>query len=746
MKPIWMKNRQKDKNLNLAFVTVLDQVTDNTKLYIAAENAYRLMINGKLAGHGPVRCAHGFTRIAEYPLEQYRNQGRIIIVAEVSGYNVNTYCTVMNAPFFAAEIKQDGEVTASTENGDFKAYFLSDRVQEAQRYSFQRAFTENYHMESCRSLFYNGDFGRFSETETEEVNGTKLLSAPLPKHRFELQKGKLIDRGNVDRIEPVTHYTSRHLVEESDTFFCFNPVEIKEKLTLDADSFEFAPGKSGDNPYELYDLGRNVTGFLSLDITVEEDTKVYVLWDEILTDETKKTLTYNRDDIVNIVKWELKAGDYKLLSFEPYTMKYAYVAKIGGKAEIKQFGVRRYENEDRRIKLSVDDSQLSDIFEAAVHTFEQNAVDFFMDCPSRERAGWLCDSYFTAQAEQLITGNNEVEYNFLENYILADCDPNIPENMIPMCYPADHTDHNFIANYACWFVFELLDYYKRTGDRGLIDRAKDKVMGILEFFRNYENEFGLIEHMDGWVFVEWSKAGDFVQDVNFPTNMLYAHMLACIDTLYHMPELGRKSDKLKETIRSWCFRGDYFIDNAIRNEEGKLVTTDNTTETCQYYAFYFNTARKDTDSALFERMLHDFGAKRDRDKVHPKVYPSNAFIGNYLRLDYYSKQGYPVEVMEECKDYFLNMAHITGSLWEHDSRVASCNHGFASYAANLIIRGLTGFQYVDHKERKVYFTDHEFTKDCQADIPVGQSMMRITVKNGHRSIAMEDGQWSIVYC
>jgi alpha-L-rhamnosidase len=781
-----MKGKQGEKNLNLAFVTTLDQISENTKLHIAAENVYRLYVNGILAGYGPVRTAHRFTKIAEYPLGQYLNQGKLNIVVEVAGYNVNTYCTTMDAPSFAAEIERDGEIIVSTDKGEFEAHLLSDRVQKAQRYSFQRAFTENYHMTECRSHFYQGSFDRYPKVETEEVEGTRLLKAPLPKHTFQMQRSVILDHGNVEIIEPKDRYESRHLAKQSDTFFCFNPEEIEEKLTFDADSFEFVPGRQKENPYELYDLGRNVTGFLSLDIQVEEDTKVYILWDEILTDQERKTLTYNRVDMVNIVKWELKAGDYQLLSFEPYTMRYAYVAKIGGKASVKEFGIRRYENEDRKIKLSVEDAQLTDIFEAAIHSFEQNAVDILMDCPSRERAGWLCDSYFTAQAEQLITGRNVVEQNFLENYLLA-VDSNIPNKMIPMCYPADHTDHNFIANYSCWFVVELLDYYKRTGDRELIDRAKEKVMGILVFFQAYENEYGLLEHMDGWVFVEWSKAADFVQDVNFPSNMLYAHMLQCVDKLYDIPELLKKSESIKEVIRVWSWRGEYFSDNALRMIDraelkpdskavdggenqvdngdiqvdsveiqvddfgmtdkynlGTIVPTDNITETCQYYAFYFDTAKQDTDEDLFMRMLNEFGANRDCKKVHSDIFPSNAFIGNYLRLDYYSKHGYPVKVMEECKEYFLGMAEMTSSLWEYDSTVGSCNHGFTSYTANLIIRGLTGFQYACIKDKKIYFTNHEFTKDCQVEIPIENSMLKISIRNGSRTIYMEDNLWSII--
>ena len=38
-------------------------------------------------------------------------------------------------------------------------------------------------------------------------------------------------------------------------------------------------------------------------------------------------------------------------------------------------------------------------YSGAIRTFAHNAVDLYSDCPSRERAGWLCDSYFSAKTE-----------------------------------------------------------------------------------------------------------------------------------------------------------------------------------------------------------------------------------------------------------------------------------------------------------------------------------------------------------
>ena len=129
------------------------------------------------------------------------------------------------------------------------------------------------------------------------------------------------------------------------------------------------------------------------------------------------------------------------------------------------------------------------------------------DCPSRERSGWLCDSYFTAQAEHALTGKNCVERNLLRAYLLApepvSCQP---FGMLPQCYPSDHSDGSYIANWALWLAFELKEYPARSKDEELVRLFRGKVMRLFAFLRRFENEDGLLEDVGGWVFVEWSRA------------------------------------------------------------------------------------------------------------------------------------------------------------------------------------------------------------------------------------------------
>ena len=98
--------------------------------------------------------------------------------------------------------------------------------------------------------------------------------------------------------------------------------------------------------------------------------------------------------------------------------------------------------------------------------------------------------------------NNKIEKAFLENIIRAET-PEIPEGMLPKSFPSEHTNGLYIPNWGMWFVVELYDYLRRTGDYALIEKAKDKVYRLVHFFDKYENEYGLLENLESWIKTEF---------------------------------------------------------------------------------------------------------------------------------------------------------------------------------------------------------------------------------------------------
>ncbi|MHB1484696.1 MAG: alpha-L-rhamnosidase-related protein [Saccharofermentanales bacterium] len=756
MKTIWGSNLQSGKNCTLSFV-LSKNIADaaDLTLDIVAINVYRLFINGKLAGYGPARACHGYVRKDSYDLSQYDSNGALIIVAEVFGSNVNSYYITNEPPFFGAEVKSGENVIYSTEKMDFKAYRMTDRVAKVQRYSFQRPFAECYTMAKSRSEFYNGDFSMFPEIDFEFVKCNNIIGRRAPYPRLEsIRCDNIVERGQVTLDPDLPKWNDRSFYT-SEIFLGFDKSELEVCLSDEASAFSYEmdelretddAGTIAGGGYALYDFGRTITGFISAKLKADQDSTVYIIWDEIDWTEAKKegqkekNICFYRNSCCNVIKYTIKAGEYSLLSFEPTSARYAKVIITSGSVEISEFAMVTYENPDiYKLEFDSDDSKLNAIVTAARNTLSQNAVDVLTDCPSRERAGWLCDAYFSAKAEKLMSGGNDVEKSLLEDYIMAPQLKELPEGMLPMCYPSDHIDGNYIPNWPLWFVVELEDYLKRTGDRLLIDQSKDKIYKLIECYGKFLNEDDLLENLEGWVFVEWSKCNDpeFIKGVNYPSNMMFFRMLEIAGELYDDKAIIKRAEELKAKIIEQSFNSEFFEENRVR-EDGRLVLKSHTTETCQYYAFFCQVASKEAYPDLYKTMITKFGPFRDYDKVYPEVFKSNAFIGNYLRLEILMKYGLKEQILDECKEFFYFMAVRTGTLWEHSSAYGSLDHGFASVAANYIIGCTTGLDEIDFINKTVKISKPLLQYKVAVSIPTPDGFIKINTTTGKADIKIPE--------
>ena len=130
-----------------------------------------MLVNGTLIAHGPAREAHGFYRVDELELGKYLDKPSNTVEIRVYGYNINTFEYLDQPSFTSAEIIAGGEVkayTAAPESVGFKSYVITERITKVQRYSYQRAFVENYIL----------DEGFFNYSDRETV----ALEATEPKH------------------------------------------------------------------------------------------------------------------------------------------------------------------------------------------------------------------------------------------------------------------------------------------------------------------------------------------------------------------------------------------------------------------------------------------------------------------------------------------------------------------------------------------------------------------------------------
>lgn len=674
-RPVWPRGMERDMNRFVRFRASLPPFS-RAVLRITASTCYRAWLDNQFVGTGPARAAHGYFRVDEWPLQRSADAAAAQLLIEVAGYNVNSYYTLDQPAFLLAEVIDDGgRVVAATGGGAFEAFLAPDRVREVERYSAARTFSEVFCLDSRVPQ------GPVPQCEQPAV---KLLARGLPYPDFAVAADwRTVADGTIEPFQPAE-------LRRDWTLTCIGPdfkgfgedqlqiipsLELQKLRTIAASTpaGESFPVTLPAGRFRIVDLGKNLTGYIRFTVRCDAACRLALAFDEILS---AGDVCFNRFRCNNVLWVDAAAGTWAIESFEPYTLRYVKLMCLEGSCSVDALSLRRLEHPPIAVSLNTSDERLRTIFDAAVSTFRQNAVDLPTDCPSRERAGWLCDSFYIARAAHRLTGTTALERNFLENYLLPDRFDHLPDGIVAMNYPADHYNGKFIPNWALWLVLQLEEYLSRSGDRAMIDAFGPRVAGILRYFDKFRNPDGLLERLESWVFVEWSAANDFVQDVNYPTNMLYAAALDSAARMYRRTDWAQHARQIREVVAVQSFDGEFFVDNALRTD-GTLRPTRNRTEVCQYHAFLFGVASQQSHPQLWRRVL---------DRNLGDLHPANALMGYTMRLELLDRHAGSKQICDELIEMYLDMARTTGTLWEHNQPTESCCHGYASFAAVLLLK------------------------------------------------------------
>lgn len=730
--PVWHAGHEEEMNEQLVFRGDFSCADgDRPVLKIASSNPYRVELNGSFAWYGPQHGPKGFFRVDEVALDA--RPGANVLEIECAGYNCASFYWQRQPSFVEAEVTCGGKTllrTSAALGPDAFAARPSARVRKVSRYSHARPFGEAYALPAR-------DHAEVALARMPEV---AFLPRRAPAPDFSVADDFLPVAGGPCAYDKEAKTAPAGFVDSAGAkgIDGFPPAELEFDLWREQQRFRPEPGpppapagryELAEGRYLRFKSPANRTGFPMLTVLCEEPGELHVLVDECPDPGEFKPW---RSKVANDIAWRFdRPGVYEVEAFEPYVFMAVETVAKSGRFFVSAPKVRLFRNaESRRAAFSSSDRELEMLFAAAEETFAQNGVDGFLDCPGRERAQWNCDAFFTSRASALLTGNLAQETSFLENYARPPHFDNVERGMIPMCYPADFATGDYIPSWAMFFVLQLDEYVRlRGGDRAIADELRPRVFALVDFLSRYRNSDGLLERLPRWVFVEWSRANDFVRDVNYPNNMIWAATLDAVDRLYGRRDLAAEAAKVREAIRRQSWTGEWFCDNALRQEDGSLRASGECTETCQYYAFYFGVASRESHRVLYDRLVGQFGPGRDVAGVYPRIYPSAPFIGAFMRLDWLGRERLVARQCQEMKGYFLGMAKATGTLWETaDSRDnGSCCHGFASHVAVFVIRDIVGVKAVDARNRTI---DIRPPSDlpvswCSLKLPVGSEVLEM---------------------
>lgn len=687
-KPIFIKDKSLEMNFQAGFVCAFDAQKDKSyTLHITGSTYYRITLNGKFLSYGPARPPHGYLRIDSLTLPVI--SGKNTLAVEVAGYNCPSFYTLDVPSFLQAEITCGDEVVAAT-GRDFKGCALNTlREQVVPRYTYQRAFTEVYYMDSPAARWQD-DIDSLADELSEVELGREYLDREFPLPEFKVTPpAKFLRTGSYTLRAVENRPLARYFVPGADVK-CFNYSDCPNDVlsatdavfTEDKDACPCTLSAGRFSEYKFPGIG---SGFIRTKLTANEPSVVYIVFSE-KHQNGEIAYGHGQSSLLNVIKYRLPAGEFTLESFEPYSFMYVGILVESGSVSDVEFTLREYCYPVMPAAVKTGDEILDGIMTAAWDTFRQNTVDCFTDCPGRERGGWLCDSYFTGKASLLFTGSTECERIFLDNFRLAKF-PGLPDGLLPMCYPGDNLWDTSIPQWTLWYVMELYEFGLRGGDTKPFKELLERILG---FFAGYENSDGLLEKLPYWNFVEWSRANNWVQDVNYPTNMLYSGVLRASAEMLDRPELAAKADHVRDEIVKQSFDGQFFRDHAVRNAAGELEVKDDRSAICQHEAIMFDIVDPESPkyAVLMDAVVNKLDRHGDLSTLPEGFERLEAFIGCAVRVEVLMKLGLYKQNLEEIKSFYGHMSKITGTLWEHSEGGESLNHGFGSYVAAEIVECL----------------------------------------------------------
>lgn len=678
---------------------------------ISARNVYRLYINDELVMHGPARTAHGYCRIDELDVTGYLEPGINHIAVEVVAYGhqsplYNGYsndCTLEDG-MLLAELECDGRVLCATGRDPWQVCKIEARVPNAERISHSRECIEIYHLDDQYYLwkYGKGAFVPALPVENEPVYlAHQALLPTLEESYFEDLVGFGSCRIDPDKkLQPLFYEQNAPAYDALDEHVaadCRRTVETAFGGVCAEYGDEGLVLWGDEGMYATFDGGQSRVGFIRLVVSCERAGIIDVVHSELL--DTDGSVPYYHNCVARL---HLPAGLSEFISMEPSLVRYIKLYFRGtGAVTVHSLSVLddAYPDEHLSSFLCSDDN-VNRLYGAAKKTLLLNTLDIFMDCPERERGGWLCDSLWTGRAAALMLSDARVEREFLENFLLTP-EPGMFHGFFPEVYPANKPDYRAmtgITTWSFWLGCEIAEYINRTGDVVFRDTYAPRVQAFVKGTRDFVGKSGLLENLP-WLFIDWSQSnrGENNQPVSTAANALYAYMLIALGNAFHKPawvRMGVQTRKiLREAIVGNGEIGDvkYIPDSFGVDENGNLHAKGYYSEAAMYTALWSGLFAKGEAPLLDREIIEKMGPAPKYAK-DPMVGGSNLFIGLCIRLDLLCRMGAYDKMYEDMLAIYMpQLREGPGTLWENAAIDTSSRcHGFTAHAGVHLMRDVLG--------------------------------------------------------
>ncbi|MGM9637180.1 MAG: family 78 glycoside hydrolase catalytic domain [Eubacteriales bacterium] len=431
-----------------SFIT--DTAVKCAKIYISADDYYKLYLNGRFVAQGPAPGYHFRYPYNEIEVTDFLLPGKNVIAVHTlyQGLINRVWQSGDNRHGLILDLSVDGKtVVCSDETFRTSPH---DAYRETGVVGYQTQFLESY------------------DSGAEQVGFEKT---DFDDSRWKPARIHLFD----DHI--LTFQTSRMLEFE--------------KIAPVSTSFE------GNRM--IFDFGSIYVGYLRLKATGRRGDRITVRCGQERNDDG--SVRYRlRANCVYEESWILSDGESRLDWFDYKSFRYAeLVLPPGCKITEVFLECRHY---PFRLKATLkpeyaDEPKLRQIWELCVNSQKYGVQEVIQDCMEREKGFYLGDGCYTVLTHQILTGDDSMTRKLIDDAFAS----SVLTPGLVTCLDCSFMQE--IAEYPFMLIFLVLWHYRLTGDRSYLTVNYPKVTALLDSYRDAYEKDGLLGDLDKWCVVEW---------------------------------------------------------------------------------------------------------------------------------------------------------------------------------------------------------------------------------------------------
>lgn len=537
------------------------QSTDkNAKIYITADDYYKLYINGSFVSSGPAPSYHCKYNYNVIDVSEYLNDGENLIAVHTlyQGLINRVWQSGDNRHGLILDLVID-EKTVISSDESFKTAVHS-AYSEMGTSGYQTQFLERYDSNSAHIGFEKFDF---NDDNWQNAKVSKFADYTLSPQ----QSGML----EFEKILPVSVRRTASSV--------------------------------------IYDFGSNYVGYLNALVKGVKGDIIKVKCAQELGDDG--SLRHEMRCYCNYEEeWILSDGESTLDWFDYKSFRYAELC-FGSDIEIIDvYMTARHYPFTLKAKLKNEyenNPDLQKIWNLCVHSQKYGVQEVIQDCMDREKGFYLGDGCYSALANMILTQDDSMVRKLIDDAFSTEF---VTDTLIT-CMCCSFMQE--IAEYPLIMVYLALWHYNYTKDKEYLLKNYKKIVKLLDAYRReYEKDY-LLKDVDKWCVVEWPKNFQHGYDVDINEGKvceqahvsLNAYYIAAVKTANTISQiLGFENYRDEKSLMNKFMKTFY-------NEKEKLFKDGENTEHISLvgnvfpYAFGICTDKEFNES--FVRYYKDYG-------------------------------------------------------------------------------------------------------------------------------------------